>query len=249
MDITSRKNEKVQHFRKLASSAAYRREQGLFVCDGRKLLDEAVQNGAVLREALVTEAFTGALPAGVRVWRVTPEVMAAASPLTTPREVLFSVEARYGARGAIPAGALLLENVQDPGNVGTMVRTANALGIPAVVFLGACADVYAPKCVRGTMGAVFREKLLFADYADVEAAKDAGIRFVGAALSPTAVAVGDADLTGRVVAVGNEGNGLTDRLLALCGETVIIPMQPACESLNAAAAAAILMWEMSKCRN
>jgi TrmH family RNA methyltransferase len=143
--------------------------------------------------------------------------------------------------------AILLENVQDPGNVGTVIRTAAAMGIETVLLCGACADVYSPKTARATMGAIFREKLLHCTASEARALADRnGLKLYGAALSERAVDIRALPLKNAVVAIGSEGRGLSEELLENCDGELIIPMSPGSESLNAAVAAAIVLWEMAR---
>ena len=129
--------------------------------------------------------------------------------------------------------AIVLENLQDPGNVGTVIRTANAFGISAVVLVGDCADLYNPKTVRATMGAVFRMDIPAITEAEVLAqCAEKNLMLTVTALNDRAV-----DIRGR---------GLSEDLLRLCDAELIIPMRPDSESLNAAVAASVIMWEMSK---
>ena len=143
--------------------------------------------------------------------------------------------------------AIILENVQDPGNVGTVLRTASAFSIGAVVLTGECADLYSPKTVRATMGAIFRQRVLRLENAELAAwLEEKGLPLYGAALSKEAKDLRKVDITHAAVAVGSEGRGLSAELLALCRGEVVIPMDARSESLNAAVAASVLMWEMGK---
>ena len=139
----------------------------------------------------------------------------------------------------------MLENVQDPGNVGTVIRTANAFRIGAVILCGCCADLYAPKTVRATMGAIFRQRVLTAEREELPALlRKNGLPLYGAALSASSQDIHTLDLHRSAVAVGSEGKGLSEELLSLCAKQLIIPMNPDSESLNAAVAASVIMWEM-----
>ena len=141
--------------------------------------------------------------------------------------------------------AVLLENVQDPGNVGTVIRTAAALGFDSVILCGACADVYSPKTARATMGAIFRENIVRMDIAAAaEYIHSRGMKLYGAALSERAADIRTAELNNAVVAIGSEGRGLSEQVLGACEKTLKIPMNPRCESLNAAVAATVVLWEM-----
>lgn len=157
--ITSRKNSRVQALRALGRNKAYRREQGLFLCDGEKLLSEALANGADIAEIYLR----GAKPAGnmpeVPVYSLSEDVFDYASPLEHSPGPLFTVRAKPLPERVRPDRVIVLENVQDPGNVGTVLRTAAALGTELVVLLGDCADPYNPKTVRAAMGALFRQRL------------------------------------------------------------------------------------------
>ena len=247
--ITSRKNPHIQHFRRLAAERSYRKRCGEFVCDGQKLLTEALQNGAELGEILCREGTELSAPSGVPVYVLSDEAFDFASPLENSPGPLFSVKMRLWPDTETPERVIVLENVQDPGNVGTVLRTAAALGIDRVVLVGDCADVYNPKTVRGAMGALFRQNLLETDLDGLcERLRAWKLPLYGAALSSDAERVDETALTRAAVAVGNEGRGLTPELLARCGKKIILPMTPGSESLNAAVAASILMWEMTRSR-
>ena len=143
--------------------------------------------------------------------------------------------------------AIVLENVQDPGNVGTVLRTAKALGVQAVVLVGACADVYSPKAARATMGAIFRQRVLHADIPGMKAlAEKNGLPLYAAALSEQAADIRSLPLKNTMVCVGSEGQGLSRELIDQCDGQLIIPMTPGSESLNAAVAASLIMWEMTR---
>ena len=243
--ITSRKNAFIVRLRALASDAGMRREQGVFVCDGPKLLEEAALCGAEILSVLWKEGGAEGVidcpeqaiaPAGLFDY---------VSPMKNSPGPLFSVRIREGRDEGTIGNAIVLENVQDPGNVGTVIRTANALGIDAVVLCGDCADLYLPKTVRATMGAIFRQRVLRMETEQLSAfLSEQGLALYGAALSEKAEDVRGTALKNCAVAVGSEGSGLSAALLAQCAGEIIIPMRPDSESLNAAVAAAILMWEI-----
>ncbi len=174
--ITSRTNPLCTHFRKLASSKAYREEMGEFLCDSPKLLEEAGLWRAGVRTVLYTEgADVSQAPEGCRLVPVSQGVMKAVSPMETPQGVVFSCAIpRSGPPEALEPDEkgrqryLLLEGVQDPGNVGTMLRTADAFGW-RVFLLPGCADLYNPKTVRAAMGVHFR-RAIYRDTLDHAAA-------------------------------------------------------------------------------
>ena len=245
--ITSRKNAFIMQLRALASDAEARREQGAFVCDGLKLLGEAVENGAEILSVLWKEG--GALSEiDCPVQAVAPaELFDHASPMKNSPGPLFTVRIPVDPKDGKIENAIILENVQDPGNVGTVLRTASAFSIGAVVLTGDCADLYSPKTVRATMGVIFRQRVLRLDRSELPAwLEEHGLPLYGAALSKDAQDLRGLDLTHAAVAVGSEGQGLSPELLALCRGEVIIPMDARSESLNAAVAASVLMWEMAR---
>ena len=141
-------------------------------------------------------------------------------------------------------GMLLLDGIQDPGNIGTILRTADALEIP-VVLLEGCADPYSHKVVRASMGAVFRTAVVQTTWDEArEACKKAGIPVAVTALSHRARDIREAELKEMAVVIGSEGRGVRKEVLDNADAELIIPMNPRCESLNAAIAAAITMWQM-----
>lgn len=248
MDITSRKNDKAVHLKKLGSSSAYRYDNGEFFGDGIKLLYEAVKWGMEIHDVFYCEnAPEFDIPNG-RLYRADRQVIEAVSPLKTPQSIVFSAKIPdYGEEPTLK-NALVLENMQDPGNVGTMIRTANAFGIENVILVGSCADVWSSKTIRASMGAVFREKLFAMDMEGFKVLKAKGGTLYGAALSETSSDLRETELKDCAVVIGNEGSGLTDEMLSICDKSVIIPMNPMCESLNAASAGTVVMWEMMKGR-
>ena len=160
---------------------------------------------------------------------------------------LFTVRITDDPEDGEIENAIILENVQDPGNVGTVLRTASAFSIGAVVLTGDCADLYGPKTVRATMGAIFRQRAIRLEKDELPAwLEKHSLPLYGAALSKNARDLRGLDLGRAAVAVGSEGRGLSPELLALCRGEVIIPMDARSESLNAAVAAAVLMWEMNR---
>lgn len=244
--ITSRKNAYVRHVRCLAADGDYRREQGEYLCDGVKTLKEALSFGARISSVLWKGSAQTVEGLGCDRQFVAPaELFDYASPMTNSPGPLFTVAMRgCGKLGAL-SGAIVLEGVQDPGNVGTVIRTANAFGVGAVVLTGACADPYHPKTVRATMGAIFRQNVLQIPLEYLGGwLEDMGLHLYGAALSPEAEDLRKVPLDHAAIAVGSEGSGLSAELLKLCEKKIIIPMAPDSESLNAAVAASILSWEL-----
>ena len=244
--ISSRKNPLLQQVRKLLSSRKEREKAGLFVSDGTKLLEEAVKFESGLHTVILSDGVDVAVPDGVRVVRVPEDVMASISPMEAPQGALFLCRLPEKTAFAAQRGMLLLDGIQDPGNIGTILRTADALEVP-VVLLEGCADPYSHKVVRSSMGAVFRTKVVQSTWAEVQAAcKAAGIPVAVTALSDRAKDIRSADLSQMAVVIGSEGRGVRQEILGSADAELIIPMNPRCESLNAAIAATICMWQMKK---
>ena len=246
--ITSRKNAAGVLLRALAADASLRAERGEFVCDGLKLLGEAAASGAEITSVLWKEGGAVGTADCARQYLAPQELFDYASPMKNSPGPLFTVRFRPDSAQRTER-AIVLENVQDPGNVGTVLRTANAFGVDAVVLIGDCADLYSPKTVRATMGAIFRQRVLRMELEKLpEWLRRNGLKLYGAALSPDAADLREVDITRSAVAVGSEGRGLSRELLRLCEKTLIIPMAPQSEPLNAAVAASVVMWEMRRAR-
>lgn len=246
--ITSRHNALLTHLRKLAASRSYRDECGEYLGDGVKLLFEAVKWGAPLKTVVLSEdAELPELPEAVRVVRVSGELMRSVSPAETPQGALFTASL---VREPLPETLggrhyLVLDGVQDPGNVGTILRSADAFDCDGVFLVNACADLYNPKTVRATMGAIFRQRVWTCTAGELaDLLRASGLPLYGAALRGDTVPLTDADLSRAAVAIGSEGRGLGEELLDLCDKTIKIPMSARCESLNAAIAASVALWEM-----
>lgn len=244
--ITSRKNPLLQQVKKLLSSRKAREEARLFAADGVKLLAEAVRWYPGLDTVILSDGVHADVPESVRLFRVPEDVMASISPMESPQGALFLCRLPEKKAYAPTPGCLLLDGIQDPGNLGTILRTADALDIP-VTLLEGCTDPYSPKTVRASMGAVFRTQPVKADWAEVRAACGvAGIPVAVTALSQRAKDLRNADLRSMAVVIGSEGQGVRREILESADGELIIPMNKRCESLNAAVAAAIVMWQMKQ---
>ena len=244
--ITSRKNPLLQQVRKLLSSRKAREEAGLFVADGTKLLAEAVRWYPGLDTVILSDGVEAEVPDSVRLIRVPEDVMASISPMESPQGALFLCRYPEKTNFSPKKGSLLLDGIQDPGNLGTILRTADALEVP-VALLEGCADPYSHKVVRASMGAVFRSEVVQCGWTEVQSAcAGAGIPVAVTALSDRAKDLRQADLKQMAVVIGSEGQGVRREILEAADAELIIPMNPRCESLNAAVAATIVMWQMKQ---
>lgn len=245
--ITSRTNSLCTHIRKLASSRAYRQKSGEFLCDSPKLLTEALLWKGNLKTVVFTEGTElPPLPAGVRVVEVPGDVMKSISSAETPQGVLsVCAMPEMPFPEKLPGKRyVVLDGVQDPGNVGTVLRTADAFCADGVFLVNGCADLYNPKTVRSTMGAVFRCGVWSCTPTELKKLLTASaLPLYGAALRRDTEDARSVDYSRCVIAIGSEGKGLCEEMLALCDKTILIPMSEHCESLNAAIAASVLLWE------
>lgn len=271
--ISSRHNPTIVKLCKL-SDKKYREADRVFRFDGVKLCAEAIMSGVELEYIFLRRdnsdtvrmrvaELCGKYPedTGARVILLENSLFDTVSEEKSP-EGIISV-AKYidkfhkivtidnNCIASLPSGEriMLIEDIRDPGNLGTIMRSAAALGVETLILCGECADIYSSKTLRGSMGALFRLKTVRARNGvdAVKALRDSGRRVFAAALTSEALSLDDAGLEHTdCVVIGNEGHGLSREVIAACDGCVIIPMSAGTESLNAATAAAIFMWEMRK---
>ena len=216
------------------------------MADGIKLLPEAVKHWPGLDTVILSDGVDADVPENVRLVRVPLDVMESISPMQTPQGALFLCKLPQENAFTPQKGMLLLDGIQDPGNLGTILRTADALQVP-VALLEGCADPYNHKTVRASMGAVFRSPVVTTTWQEVKSAcAEAGIPVAVTALTERAEDLRQADLKSMAVVIGSEGQGVRQEILDAADGELIIPMNPDCESLNAAIAAAIVMWQMKQ---
>ena len=248
--VTSRANPLLARVRKLNSRRAFRREENAFAAEGLKLLGEALRWGAELEAVIAAPGVSlPELPRGVRLVEVPDSLLASIADTETPQGVVFVCRGKpLALPSALEGGRyLILDGVQDPGNVGTIWRAADAFGAEGLILCSGCADPWNPKTVRATMGAVFR---LPAYESTLETAAEklvrAGIPLYATALREDTEDIRDVSFDQAAVVIGSEGRGVSRQALELCGKTVKIPMRARCESLNAAVAASVVLWEMGR---
>lgn len=245
--ISSVRNPLCLHMRKLGGSREYRYKNNEFLCDGIKLLKEAVQSGAEVKAVLTASDISFPLPVETHVYRCNRSVIGSVSPLKVAPGPLFTcVMPARTITDAAEGTHILLDGLQDPGNVGTIIRTADAFAVNGVILTNGCADIYNPKAIRASMGAIFRQNIYFIDLAGLMGLKGKGFRLIGAVPGAGKRDISGVQLHNTIVAIGNEGNGLSKDILSICDEEATIPISQDCESLNAAVAAAIVMWETAR---
>lgn len=244
--IGSKQNSLIQHLKKLQTSRSYRYRCGEFVADGTKLLDEAVRWYSGLLAVVVREGVSVSVPQSVRTITVPDSLMAYLSSMETPQGALFLCKMSQQPPLAVAEGCLILDGIQDPGNLGTILRTADALEVPVILTEG-CADPYGEKTVRASMGAVFRTQPQQATReAVLNLCKAEAIPIGVTELTEDAVDIRQAALSKMALVVGSEGQGVCREYREAASHRLVIPMQARCESLNAAVAATIVMWQMKR---
>jgi len=269
--ITSRQNPLVSLAAGLAERKIRRRE-GLFRFDGKKLFREALNArlplvAVLLREENAAEILDFVqdltLPEGVRAVMLpgtlfdriseekSPEGVICISKALDKIHKIVTINKSASDRELIPAGkTLLLESVRDPGNLGTIIRSASAFGVKNLVLSADCADLYNPRTIRAAMGTLFSQNIYLAEdlVGVIELLRTRG-RVFAAALCEDAARLGEVSFGENDAAlVGNEGHGLSDAALAACSDRLYIPMESGVESLNAGVAASVILWELYRGR-
>ena len=249
--ITSRDNPKVKYACKLADSPGFRRSEGRFFAEGRKLCPELAR-GAALEQLFYTAAAAQKCPelAGLpgQHFLVEEHVAQKLAGVPAPQGVFGVFRTPQHTLDEVRRGGryLALERVQDPGNVGTLIRSAAAFGFDGVILSEGCASPYAPKTLRASMGAAVRVPVIETGPLPPALARlrQLGIRCLAAALehSEPLGPVPAAHPGGVCVVVGSEGQGLEVDTIAACDAAVRIPMTDRVESLNAGIAGSILLW-------
>lgn len=258
--ITSKDNEIIKHVSKLLSSSSYRREQQSFIAEGARLCMDGVLSGAVVSAFLYTKngmekypkEFEKIVSVSQKNFEISEPLFKKISDTNSPQGLLcvFKTLDKKSLSDKIEMGKYYaaLENIQDPSNMGTILRTAEALGINGIILSKDCCDVYSPKVTRGSMGAIFRLNIIIAEHFTEYIAELAKAGIITYASTPrNAEDIENVDFSkGGVMLIGNEGNGLKEETIKACSKRVKINMKGRAESLNAAAAAAILLYRFQQ---
>ena len=261
MLISSRENPAIKRVRSLLGSAKARKESGRFVLEGARLCADAVDSGVTVEAAFLTERAEQTYPEQTRAVRQAaetvyeiPENLATYIGDTQHPQGVFCIcvppPAHLSAESLPKTGRfLVLENVRDPGNLGTIIRTAEAFGIDGLLLSAECCELFSPKVLRGSMGGALR--LPVATVPDLPAAivrwNEQGFRTIACVADASATPLPKMPLgDGCMLFIGNEANGITPQTLAACTAHMTIPMKGRAESLNAAVAACIALWELSR---
>lgn len=255
--ITSTGNAQMKNVVALMKKAKERKEQGIFVVEGRKMFEEAPKDRIL--SVYVSESFCGQQEAqklleGQNYEVVSDAVFKSISDTKTPQGILCLVKMpQYGLSELLQGERthlLVLEGIQDPGNLGTMLRTGEGAGITGVILNRTTVDLFNPKTIRSTMGSIYRVPFFVADdlAETLGELRARGIRIYAAHLGGSVPYDELSYCGGTAFLIGNEGNGLTDGTAALADIRVRIPMEGRVESLNAAVSAALLMYEANRQR-
>ena len=245
--ITSLKNAKVTTWKSLKDRKG-RKETDCFLVEGRKMVEEALASAFPV-DAILVDADRAAefsLPSHIPVFTMPSHVLAAVCDTKTPQGIAAVV--RMADVQLTGSRLVAMDGVQDPGNVGTIIRTADAAGFDGVILSTQCADVFSPKVLRATMGSIFRMGIRVTD----------DLPGVLAQMVKEGASVLSSQLDGEpfyqhsplnerfVLVIGSEGNGVTDEVKAVATHKVKLPMRGGAESLNAAVAAGIMMYELTR---
>lgn len=245
--LSSLKNPKVQTWKSLKDRKG-RKESGCFLVEGRKMVEEAAasrfQVEAILADAERVQDFT--LPEGIPVYTMPEHVLAAVCDTKTPQGIAAVV--RIANSTELGGKLVVMDGVQDPGNVGTIIRTADAAGMEGVLLSSQCADIFSPKVLRATMGSIFRMGMVVTDDlpGELEKLKAKGSSVISSQLDGEPFYERSPVGERFCLVIGSEGNGVTPEVQAVATHRVKLPMRGGAESLNAAVAAGIMMYELMR---
>ena len=238
--ITSRTNQKLKKVRKLISSAKERKETGLFVIEGARLFAEAPRE--LIDSVYVSEDCRLDLSKYKDAEIVENSIFRELSDTVTPQGILAVVKQPEWDIRLEKGKTLLLDGIRDPGNMGTIIRTAEAAGVKAVYLSPDCVDLYNPKVIRSTMGSIFRVPVKTVDLLSmIRKMQEIGMDVYGTSLSAVK-SYREVDCGEAGIIVGSEANGISPEVQKAATENIIIPMAGQIESLNAAVSAAIMMF-------
>lgn len=249
--IESRDNPRIKEYGKIATSRKMREQTSLFVLEGRKLLEEAERSGIKVEQIFVTESYCRQHPEVTKkqgVFLISEPVERKISQSQSPQGVYAVCKKldkpqnldKIDSNGSYIA----LWDLQDPGNVGTVIRGADAMGLSGVIVSKNCCDLYNLKTIRAAMGSLFRVPVFVVEME--EFLHTTPLQSYAAVVDADAIPVTGVDFSGAVAVIGNEGRGLSRQQAACCHKRITIPMRGNAESLNAAMAATVLMWEMAR---
>ncbi len=255
--INAKNNPKIKEVKALVTSSRERKISGLFVVEGVRLCLDALLSGCEIQNVFCTENCAekysdeiASLRDGCRsFYTVSNDVLKSISDTVTPQGVVCTVKMKQNSFEYEKGKKYIaLDTVQNPDNLGAISRTAEALGLNGMVIFGGC-DIYNPKALRASMGALFRLPVFVCKELEdeIEKCKEKGIPVFATVPDREAKSVTTVDFNeGAICIIGNEGNGVSKEIIEKCSDRITIKMDGRAESLNAAAAASIIMWEMAR---
>lgn len=233
----------------------HRTQTGLFYVEGKKLFNEALNSDLSIRCIIVSMENASKVPSGknYKITEVTGEVYKKITDEQSPQGIMCIIEIPSKETVlSYKKPVIILNSIRDPGNVGTIIRTANALCDVDIIISEDCADIYSTKTQRAAMGSIFRQNIKISKNIEKDIAnlKKNGYNILAAHLDKNSRSIDEIEFTAKTAAVfGNEGNGLCDEIVNLCDEKMIIPIAQTSDSLNVSVAAGIVLWEMGKKHN
>lgn len=257
--ITSRENENIKRTRRIKDERKLRDELGVFVAEGVRLCEEAAKSGRVIEAYYTEKAYEKEnyrmdkiISSAEKVWEISEGVMEKISDTKSPQGIVCICKKLDNENNTDKINSdgryIVMAGIADPGNAGTIVRTADAMGVDAVIMTRECADIYSPKAVRATMGSIFHIPIVIAEDEKslFELLRAKGLKSYAAALDEESMALSEVEFGGgSAVLIGNEANGLSDFAVKSSDFKVMIEMKGEAESLNAASAAAILAYKLT----
>ncbi len=255
MIVSSKDNELVKRVKKL-NEKKYRDEYGEFIIEGTRMINEALEENAKIKKVLISESFDNQdvldKIKNQEVALVSSHIFESISNVNTPQGILAIVEKPKYSADDIDYNAdnfLLLDNLQDPGNLGTIIRTADSLDYKQIIVSKTTADEFNPKVIRSTMGASFRVKIIRADLKEIiSKMKSLGIKVYATDLAAEKN-IYETDFEKSAIVIGNEGNGVSKEVQEVSSDKIKIPMKGRAESLNAAVATSVILYEIYRKEN
>lgn len=255
--IVSKDNNKIKRLRSLAKKKV-RIKENLFLIEGVKIVDEAIASGLLIDTIAVSESYISSNEDSVRIFE-----NAGCEVISVPDDIFTGISAMVAPQGVLAAvrmneilpqdiinsqkPILILDGISDPGNLGTIIRTADAFGFGGIFLTGGCVDIYNPKTVQATMGSVLRVSHSYIGYEDIAKLRESGYTLYGFDLMGTTLSDGFGFEKKCALIIGSESSGISESMKALCDKLIKIPMTGKAESLNAAIAAGIAMFLAGGC--
>ncbi len=245
MFIDSTSNKIVKHTKKLLDRSG-RREYRQFIIEGKRLVCDAIENGANIEYVLLEQGAEFCASASVCKYELSHKAFSALKTTVNSQGILAVVNMpeidEFNATGGF---YIYLDGIADPGNMGTIIRTADACGADGLILSENCVDIYNPKVVRSTMASIFNVNIYFdnSNRGILKKMRECGVNIISGSLQGSK-SIYDVDFKNKsVIVIGNEANGITDEVIELSTELVKIPIVGKAESLNAAVACAVMAYE------